>query len=137
MPIRWFLLCFVLITGQPEMVLAEPPTSSCAEEAVAWVSALGNGVDRDLLQRHTAASCSFSGKWVAEDAEVVDEGRRRRLCNDLVLLWNYKKCVYFRDYVSATSYQPCMTWVRTMFAQCMANQVDWFVDVPGASGQVR
>ena len=137
MPIRWFLLCFVLITGQPEMVLAEPPTSSCAEEAVAWVSALGNGVDRDLLQRHTAASCSFSGKWVAEDAEVVDEGRRRRLCNDLVLLWNYKKCVYFRDYVAVRSYQPCMTWVRTMFAQCMANQVDWFVDAPETAGQKR
>lgn len=136
MSLLWFII-ILLLAGRPEVASAESATASCSEAAAAWIDRLTDGVDREMLLRHTAADCSFSGKWVAEYAEVVDEGRRRRMCNDLVLIWTYKKCVYYRDYASPECYQPCMHWVRTMFSQCMANRVDWFAEVPAPANQIR
>ncbi len=79
-----------------------------------------------MLQRHCEGNCRFSGRWVEEYAAEENPERRRRLCTDLVLVWTYKKCVYFRDYVDPVTYDPCMVWVRTMFARCLAGDAGWF-----------
>jgi hypothetical protein len=125
------LLVFALLC--PFLAAAPAAASSCVAAAGAWIEAL-DGVDREMLRRHTEANCRFSGKWVEENAAEEDLARRQRLCNDLVLLWTYKKCVYFRDYVDPATYDPCMAWVRRMFSRCMANEVSWFAP-PGADAR--
>lgn len=52
------------------------------------------------------------------------------MCNDLVLIWSYKECVYFRDYLVPEAYEPCKAWSRQMYTRCLAGDAGWFDCLP-------
>lgn len=94
------------------------------ESAQQWVAKV-NG-DQHILRSHAKANCEFSGSWIQGIASE-DQAIRKRVCNDLVLIWTHKECIYFRDYVTHEAYDPCKSWSRQMYTQRMAKKATWFL----------
>lgn len=129
---RLSLTCFVLLffTLQvlPCSVAAASP-SKCARAAEDWINALPHleKSKRERLKNYTRDNCSFAAKWQQKLENISGRQRQRRTCNDLVLIWTHKECIYYRDYVTAAAYNPCKSWSRHMFRRCMAGDIDWFL----------
>ncbi|MBM9606583.1 hypothetical protein [Desulfopila inferna] len=99
--------------------------SGCFQEAIAWVDRL-NSTRETILRDHAQSKCEFAAKWVKEIDDVAEKTKRERTCNDLVLVWTHKECIYFRDYVETSAYAPCKSWTRMMYRNCMSNDFEWF-----------
>jgi hypothetical protein len=106
---------------------ASSAESGCINAAAAWIKEL-NSSNTKILQNHCQENCRFASSWVEKISNVRETQRRERTCNDLVLIWSHKECIYFRDYVDASAYHPCKSWTRQMFHQCMAGNTEWFLE---------
>ena len=109
----------ILLLGYASLACGD---DNCCTVTEAWVDAMPDG--QEILRSHIRSICDFSGGWVGQ--ETTDTESRTRLCNDLVLIWAHKECIYFRDYVSPNTYEPCKAWSREMFDHCMAIDASWF-----------
>jgi hypothetical protein len=104
--------------------------SQCSSEAAAWIGTLNTTLSSEkemVLTSHSQAKCDFAAKWLKEIKDVRQRDKRERTCTDLVLIWTHKECIYFRDYVTTSSYAPCKNWTRDMFRHCMAGEIEWFL----------
>ncbi len=105
-----------------------PPAASqsgCFQEATDWIDTL-NSTRGKILRDHAQSKCDFAANWVKEIGDVTEKTQRKRTCNDLVLIWTHKECIYFRDYVETSAYAPCKSWTRMMYRNCMSNDLKWF-----------
>lgn len=100
--------------------------SACSLEAGRWISELHSPKEK-ILQDHCRENCRFASIWVKKSSDVLELKKRERTCNDLVLIWSHKECIYFRDYVDESAYYPCKAWTREMFRQCIAGNASWFL----------
>lgn len=120
-----FLVLLLLLTIFPSsQVLATQ--SGCHQAADSWISQLHDKDNTELFLRYTEENCNFSGDWVKRSEDVASKPQRERMCQDLVLLWSYKNCIYFRDVINPEAYEPCKAWSREMHQHCMDNDVNWF-----------
>ena len=108
-------------------LIAFSEESGCINAATAWITEL-NSSNSKILQSHCQENCRFASSWVKKISHIEEPKRRERTCNDLVLIWSHKECIYFRDYVDASAYYPCKSWTRQMFQQCMAGNTEWFLE---------
>lgn len=97
----------------------------CVKAAENWIQQLNDKDNAEIYQRHTRINCQFSGQWVKEQ-EVSSASHRKRMCQDLVLIWSHKNCNYFRDVINPDAFEPCSAWSREMHQHCIDNDVDWF-----------
>ena len=126
--LKTFFLFIVVIGSQPPFTSTTfAAESGCLAEAAAWITALDSSKE-SILYNHCRESCRFASSWLKEIRDVEESQKRKRTCNDLVLLWSHKECIYFRDYVDASAYDPCKSWTREMFQQCMAGNTVWFME---------
>ncbi|SDZ94821.1 hypothetical protein SAMN05660420_00840 [Desulfuromusa kysingii] len=114
----WLTLCSAI----PAMAVQ----SGCRQAADRWILQLNDPKNTELFQRYADNNCQFSGKWVKRSEDNTSKPQRERMCQDLVLLWSYKNCIYFRDVINPEAYEPCKAWSREMHQHCMDNDVQWF-----------
>ena len=98
--------------------------SGCYRSALDWIETI-EIEDHTVLKNHALTKCEFADKWIS-DFEDRKGSDRQRLCNDLVLIWTYKECIYFRDYIHDSTYDPCKAWSREMFQHCIDHENKWF-----------
>lgn len=96
---------------------------TCSQEALKWIEEI-DIEEPDILEKHALAKCQFASKWL--NGSQKDGSNRKRVCNDLVLIWTYKECIYFRDYITHEAYEPCKSWSREMYSRCMEYDDTWF-----------
>lgn len=121
-----YLLCStLLLTIQLVADRTWAEGHGCRGAAEAWISQLP-GKNVDILKSHTQAKCEYSGKWMRENQQARESNSWKQMCTDLVLIWTYQECVYFRDDVETKAYTPCVEWTRRMYEECMANNLLWF-----------
>ena len=129
--LRWLITCFFIAVFISYQSLFSLPTfaaeSGCLNEAMKWITELDSS-NKNILQNHCRENCHFASSWVKKIRNIEEPKKRKRTCNDLVLIWSHKECVYFRDYVDASAYYPCKSWTREMFQQCMAGNTAWFME---------
>lgn len=101
--------------------------SGCLQAAADWIDTLDSPRERVLIS-HAQTKCDFAGRWVKEISGVAEKSKRERTCNDLVLIWTHKECIYFRDYIDNSAYYPCKNWTREMYRNCISDNVQWFAD---------
>lgn len=113
----------------PHLCLGEDlAESACTAYAQRWIQQLNNTSRRDVLIRNTRSDCEFSTGWIKKISNSNNESHWKRTCNDLVLIWTHKKCIYYRDYIDHNSYDPCKDWTRQMYIHCMNRDVSWFYE---------
>lgn len=122
---RYALLLLAVLAGLTNTEQAPAAEPDCTGSAAAWISELGSK-NSDILQSHARAKCEFSAKWMRENQVRADSNSWKQMCTDLVLIWTYQECVYFRDDVEREAYTPCQVWTRRMYEQCIANNISWF-----------
>lgn len=125
------IVVFVLIGLVCTDQLCRGGEADCCSVTATWVQAVGK--NSDVLRFHVQSACRFSHDWIR--TEEAGNSSRERVCNDLVLVWAHKECVYFRDYVCHDVYDPCKAWTRKMFRQCMAGNIMWFDCRESVSGR--
>lgn len=102
--------------------------SACTAYAQQWIDKLNKTSRRDILIRNTRSDCEFSAGWIKKNSKSNNENTWKRMCNDLVLIWTHKKCMYYRDYIDHNSYHPCKEWTRQMYHHCINRNFSWFYD---------
>ena len=116
----FFSVCFMLTIP----VKAGSPDDGCFISGLRWIEKI-KVEDSTILKNHASAKCRFADKWIRDFADQAGADRRR-MCNDLVLIWTHKECIYFRDYIHHSTYAPCKAWSREMFQHCMDYDDQWF-----------
>ena len=122
------LICWLLLLGivcLPVAHRAMGAETGCVSSADNWIHQLKD-VDYELLERHARSNCAFACSYVRDNTRLESENQKELICKDLVLIWTHQKCVYFREYVSPKTYDPCKEWSREMYRQCKQGQSDWF-----------
>lgn len=104
----------------------EMEESGCSSYARQWIQHLGQSSKRAILIRNTRSDCEFSAKWIKKNSAINNEQIWKRTCNDLVLIWTHKKCIYYRDYIDYNAYVPCKEWTRQMYNHCIDHDISWF-----------
>ena len=117
---------FVLLNAFFPLPADAAEESGCVTAAREWIVELKDRGNEALLLRYARNDCRFAAKWMAGNPGSGASGARRRLCNDLVLIWAHKDCGYFRDHVNPDAYDPCKAWTRRMFRRCMDDDRAWF-----------
>ncbi|MBN1958431.1 MAG: hypothetical protein JXQ81_00780 [Desulfuromonadales bacterium] len=120
--VLFFILWLCFVPAQKGFSL----DSGCVKAAENWILQLNDKDNTEIYQRHTRINCQFSGQWVKESQEVSSASHRKRMCQDLVLIWSHKNCNYFRDVINPDAFEPCSAWSREMYQHCIDNDVDWF-----------
>ena len=140
--IKKYIVSFSLLTGLLVAGIGAAPCEAatetqpgCVSAARPWIAAIDDSEHRDLLLRYVRNDCRFAGQWMTRHREDGASSLRKRLCNDLVLIWAHKDCGYFRDYVDPAAYDPCKAWTRQMFRRCMEDDLAWFGRDPESSGE--
>lgn len=114
------ICCFI----GPIQSHAESFDDGCFSRALNWIEKIEVKY-QTVLKTHASAKCNFADKWIRDFADR-NGSDRKRMCNDLVLIWTHKECIYFRDYVHHSTYEPCKSWSREMFQHCMDYDDQWF-----------
>ena len=102
--------------------------SGCIAGANQWIQQLNQTAKRDILIRNTQSDCEHSAKWIKKTVTNNNEKSWKRMCNDLVLIWTHKKCIYYRDYLNYSAYTPCKEWTRQMYRHCVSRDLSWFYE---------
>ena len=124
--IFWRFLALPLAFTLFPVFPANAAQSGCHQSADSWILLLNDKDNTELFQRYADQNCRFSGDWVKRSEMISSAPQRKRMCQDLVLLWSYKNCIYFRDVINPEAYEPCKAWSREMHQHCMENDVQWF-----------
>lgn len=123
---------FLVVTfaGTPP---AAEPGNDCASTVLTWIGEL-DADDQALITRRTKTQCTGAARWMKEQTIGGNQQTKRQICQDLVLLWIFKECVYQRDYIERRAYEPCMAWSREMHQRCLADDLAWFEAAAGENG---
>ena len=121
-----FIIFFILVCFQlPYPSYSNNLKDGCYRNAMSWIEEI-EIEDATALENHALSNCKSSKNWI--DRYGNTGSNRTRLCNDLVLISTHKECMYFRDYVSHTAYDPCKSWSREMYKRCMDYDDEWFAN---------
>lgn len=96
-----FSVCCLI---RPVSLWAKNADDGCFARALSWIEKI-EVKDPTVLKTHAATKCRFADKWIRDFADR-NGSDRQRMCNDLVLIWTHKECIYFRDYVHHSAYAP-------------------------------
>lgn len=118
-------LCVLSVAPQKSFGV-EGDDSGCSAYARQWIQQLDQDSNHELLIRNTRSDCEFSARWIKKNSGSDNEQIWKRTCNDLVLIWTHKKCIYYRDYIDHNTYTPCKEWTRQMYDYCMEHNESWF-----------
>ncbi len=109
----------------PHQTFGNTDKGGCFDNALEWISEI-DSKDITILKKYAANTCLSTMDWIKI---YGDQGvNRDRFCTDLVLIRTHKECIYYRDYIIHTAYNPCKSWSREMFEQCIGHNDKWFAN---------
>ena len=119
-----FTATLLLLAFAPHNLSAKTEPDGCFANASRWIAEIETDKG-DILSRHAKDRCLTSGSWLGR---AMSEGgsAQKSTCNDLVLVWTHKACIYFRDDIHPDAYAPCKVWSREMYQRCLAGEGEWF-----------
>lgn len=82
---------------------------------------------RTMLQGYLQKSCARSSRRMQDLTAPLGDEKREEQCREQLLVDAYlSTCLYFRDVLFPPAFEPCWSWAREHYQNCVDGNHKWF-----------